>query len=724
MGIISVPANNSQLITSSIDTQPFPFDFPGAGDEPGHREIEVENHLGGGAGSGTSKINYNFRLDYGSDPQGNALTNLITANQRQRAREIFELYSNLLGIDFVETDSSGLVIVTGDLRALDPMIPTGPGGVAGLARGGKAIMDMAENWTDNTGGNWFGVAFHEIGHLLGLGHSYELPPGTVQGSDGGINVGRNVSNEPDFPGDADIIHGRYLHPLESIDIDLYEFDVTDTGLFSAEVMAERLANSSTLDSVLRLYRDNPDGTRELIAQNDDYFSEDSFIELTLEPLAPGLHYYLGISSTGNDSYDPAIANTGLYGSSNGPYQIRTNFRPNVDNTIVDRTGMRFDGDSDGVAGGVYNFWFRAVDSADTLFVDKTAASHLLATIDNTLQELPFQHVTSFSVGDVIRIDSEDMTITAINTLTNVVSVTRSGTPSGHNLGSVVRNLNSDGDLATPFGVITDAIQAAGPGDVIRIVGNGGIDGDIITTDDNLPYQVGFDSGNNILEDGRELEVPQGVTVMIDAGAVFKLQKSRIGVGSSSSIVDRSRGALQVLGTPGNEVIFTSWLDESTGTDTSVGTPTSPDTGNWGGLVFRNDTDRGVNRFNYQSEGIFLNYVAHSDIRYGGGKVVVDNTLQTVNPIHITQAQPTIVHNRITMNEDSAMSADPDSFEELTFNTPRFQEGLADFTSDYKRVGPDIYGNILLDNSTNGLFIRVQTSAGAETLKLTVPGRFD
>ncbi|MEO2016485.1 MAG: hypothetical protein ABGZ53_19175, partial [Fuerstiella sp.] len=537
--------------------------------------------------------------------------------------------------------------------------------------------------------------------------------------------------EPDFPGDADIIHGRHLHRLDSIDIDLYKFVVADAGLFSAEVMAERLADSSTLDSVLRLYRENPDGSRELIAQNDDYFSEDSFIELSLEPVSSTepRTYYLGISSTGNDAYDPTIANTGLNGSSDGNYQIRVNFRPDVDNTIVDSptvdspTGVAFDGDSDGVAGGVYNFWFRAVDSADTLFVDKTAASHLLATIDNTLQELPFQHVTSFNVSDVIRIDSEDMTITAINTLTNVVTVDR-GTPSSHGLGSVIRNLNSDGMLATPFGVITDALQAAGPGDVIRIVGNGGIDGDIITTDDNLPYQVGFDNSTNILEDGRELEVPQGVTVMIDAGAVFKLQKSRIGVGSSSSIVDRSRGALQVLGTPGNEVIFTSWLDESTGTDTSVGTPTSPDTGNWGGLVFRNDTDRGVNRFNYQSEGIFLNYVAHSDIRYGGGKVVVDNTLQTVNPIHITQAQPTIVHNRITMNEDSAMSADPDSFEELTFNTPRFQEGLADFTSDYKRVGPDIYGNILLDNSTNGLFIRVQTSAGAETLKLTVPGRFD
>ncbi|MCP4175325.1 MAG: hypothetical protein GY758_31645, partial [Fuerstiella sp.] len=71
-----------------------------------------------------------------------------------------------------------------------------------------------------------------------------------------------------------------------------------------------------------------------------------------------------------------------------------------------------------------------------------------------------------------------------------------------------------------------------------------------------------------------------------------------------------------------------------------------------------------------------------------------------------------------------MSADPDSFEESTFNSPRFQEGAAAFTSDYKRIGPDIYFNTLTQNSTNGMFVRVATPAGSETLKLTVPGRFD
>ncbi len=46
-----------------------------------------------------------------------------------------------------------------------------------------------------------------------------------------------------------------------------------------------------------------------------------------------------------------------------------------------------------------------------------------------------------------------------------------------------------------------------------------------------------------------MEVPKGVTTMIDAGAAFKLRNARIGVGSSSVQLDRSGGALQVLGTP-------------------------------------------------------------------------------------------------------------------------------------------------------------------------------
>ncbi len=47
-----------------------------------------------------------------------------------------------------------------------------------------------------------------------------------------------------------------------------------------------------------------------------------------------------------------------------------------------------------------------------------------------------------------------------------------------------------------------------------------------------------------------------------------------------------------------------------------------------------------------------------------------------------------------------------------------------FTPDYARVGPDIHGNMVVDNTTNGMFIRIDTPAGDQLEQLTVSGRFD
>jgi hypothetical protein len=721
--------NTSQIISSSIDPQPYQFAFPGANTDPGNRQIEVESHLLGGADgvNGTSQISYNFRNVYGTDPLGNILQNTITEAQKQRAREVFEFYGSILGIDFRETDAAGLTIVTGDMRALDPTIPTGPGGAIGLAGGGIAIMDQAEIWNDTPGGSWFETAMHEIGHLLGLGHTYELPNLTVMGSNGAATVG-NV--EPDFPGNHDIVHGQHLHRPDSVDIDLYQFSVAPgvTGTFTAEVIAERLQNSSRLDSVVRLFRQNADGSRELISQNDDYFSEDSFLRMSLEGGAAGTTYFIGISSVGNDDYDPTISGTGFGGTSQGSYELRVDFRPDETTTIVDTTGVKLDGDTDGQAGGVYNFWFRAATSSNTLFVSKTAMSTLSTGLSSSgaATSVVVQSTDPFAVGNVIRIDNEQMLINAINPTTRTLTVTRGHNltaVTSHSVGAVVRLAGANGSANAPFGRISDAISSALPGQIIRVVGNGGADGDITTINDNRPYQIGFDLFNQPLQDGSTLEVPRGVTLMIDGGAVFKMRQSQIGTGSSSTSVNRSKGALQVLGTPERKVTFTSWLDESIGTDTTP-TPTAPDAGDWGGLSFRATIDKTQAQGMYEDDGIFLNYVAQSDMRYGGGVVSVDGVNQTINPIFIDGIQPTIAYNTITLSDDSAMSANPDSFEEMTFHAPRFQQGAASFTSDYDRSGPDIYRNRLLNNSTNGLFVRVLTPAGNLTQKLTVPGRFD
>ena len=266
-------------------------------------------------------------------------------------------------------------IVTGDMRAISPTVPTGPGGAIGLAGSvidpvlgpvSTAIMDNAETWEDTFGASWFRTAMHEVGHLLGLGHTYELPPGTIMGS----FSEPGYTPEPYFPGDNDIVHAQHLHRPEGRDIDLYRFQLATSGLFSAETFAERRRDVSFLDTVLTLYREDDSGNRVLLSRNDDYYSDDSYVEMLLEPGT----YYVGISAAGNDKYDPIREDSGLEGRTEGAYDLRLTFRPEVSRSIVDTTGTALDGDADGVPGGVYNIWFDVQSPQRTLIVDKSAAA--------------------------------------------------------------------------------------------------------------------------------------------------------------------------------------------------------------------------------------------------------------------------------------------------------------------------------------------------------------
>lgn len=529
------------------------------------------------------------------------------------------------------------------------------------------------------------------------------------------------------------------------------------------------------------------GNLDLIAQNDDYFGKDSLIRMNLDS---GV-YYIGISSSGNDKYDASVPGTGFGGRTQGKYDLRVTFRAqtdgvdsiqDVDNGSND-LAVNFDGDGDGVPGGVYNFWFetRPLDrvlrfnsggnaSIDSRIVTITGANGTVrrfefsldpivgigntAVIYNSLStaaDLASALATAINsrseLGVIASVNGARLTLkgerlvqlsnglTAIDLIGKTIFVDKSAGP------------NADGSLAKPFNNISgagvpNAFAASVPGDIIRIVGNGGADGRLETANDNFAYEIGFGVlAGSVLSDGSTMDVPKGVTLMVDAGAVFKLRRSRIGVGSSTLGVDRSGGALQVLGTPslldrnGNtvrgadgkvatgSVFFTSWLDESLGLDNYAPT-TVPSPGDWGGLVFKRDLDKGVGRFDLEDEGIFRQYVNQADIRYGGSSaVVIDSVQQTVNAIQIADMRPTVTFNRITNSADSAMSATPDSFEETLFSDHKYQR-KGSFTPDYDRVGPEIHDNVLINNSINGLFVKVSTPAGGELKQLTVPGRFN
>ena len=247
------------------------------------------------------------------------------------------------------------------------------------------ILNAAYNWYDGFGEedsnpltlSWFQTAASGIDLILGHGFPNDLPALTLAGdledsptvTAPGLIVPSVTEPEPVFPGDGDIAHGQYLYRPDNRDIDVYEFTLSTSGEFTVETIAERLGDSSQLDSVLRIYREvqddlgnpeldaNGNPVRELISQNDDYYSEDSFVRLNL---GKG-RYFVGVSASGNDTYNPNVEDSGIGGTSEGEYKLRFDFRPDVTKSIVDTAGTPLDGDADGRAGGVYNFWFRATE---------------------------------------------------------------------------------------------------------------------------------------------------------------------------------------------------------------------------------------------------------------------------------------------------------------------------------------------------------------------------
>ncbi len=523
--IPTVTGNYSAVIRQEVrvvnPNDRLPLDYPGSESDPGNRDVQDEGHIATGYSADASpqvtKRFYSFLegQSYGVDTLGRPVTTSISELQKQRIREVFEFYSAYLGIDFVETTgliapdgSTTLQVVVGDL--LGPVIGiSGPGTfVSSVTKSlvdnpndnilNLAILDNSEPWdnefgfgtqADRSSTNWmadwrlaqlylqqlnlpldlnnpnfFIEAMRAIGALLGLGQSNDLPPGTVQGFDPLLGRIENPI-EQILPGDHDIVHGQYLYRPDNRDIDLYRFEVAAglTGAFTAETVAERLMNSSDVDTHLTLLQEYTDSHGRLrtrvIATNDDYFSNDSFLSLQL---SSGV-YYIAVVASGNQNFDADVAGSGSGGTSQGRYELRVDFRPNeaAANVLRDTAGTPIDGDGDGQAGGRFDFWFRAAAPA---------------------------------------------------------GVAATGAPRTLFVSKQFNGPTQTGSKSQPFNTISAAVSAARTGDIIRIVANGGLDNDVSTIANNRAYEIG--NGGPVigtLSDGANLIVPQGVTLMIEPG---------------------------------------------------------------------------------------------------------------------------------------------------------------------------------------------------------------
>ncbi|MCE5266813.1 MAG: hypothetical protein LLG00_02875, partial [Planctomycetaceae bacterium] len=744
---LSSSTGQSWVLSGKIGEVSYNLTWPGGSGTPGVRtlpsgatDVSGENHAINGADStnGITTYYYNFQSIYGT-VAGQPVQNEITDAEKQRVREIFSLCTQYFGVQFVETANQGITVAVGDLRAVDATLTMGAGSPDGIAStdsaGPKAIVNSnyTSKWGDAPFGGDFQVTMmHEILHTLGFGHSYDLASSEIMGSStagvAGSGETPSVSADGSFPGNGDIVTGQYLYRHDSMDIDLYKFSVDKEGTLNAETIAQRLQNASLLNTALVLYNSD----HQVIARNDDYYGHDSFLNLHLTPGT----YFIGISASGNSQYDPDVADSGAGGTTEGAYELRLTFQPQVTTQLVDARGAALDGNADGAAGGEYNFWFNVNTESHTLIVDKLSTA---STNANGSLAKPFPTIAAAiaaaKAGDIVRVvgnnydnDNQGHSIQAVaaaGTLLDgqkftIADATKTFTFELDTNNSVASDsirvaISSTDSAATVAAKLATAINSvswipAGLGQAgVTRYSNGlyacatvtGANGDIVSVDgptvtinlgttklkstlqDNRAYEIGTNPQGATLSDGANIDLPKGVTMVIDAGALFKMRGANIDVGSANA--DRTLSALQVLGTPTQKVYFTSYKDETIGVDT-YSPPTTAAAGDWGGLVFANDHDAEANDLTWQnleSQGIFVNYVNFADIRYGGGKVSVNSALSQYDPVTMIDSRPTVSHTTISRSADAAMSADPRSLAESEFHDG-FGETL--YTADYTRVG--------------------------------------
>ena len=226
--------------------------------------------------------------------------------------------------------------------------------------------------------------------------------------------------------------------------------------------------------------------------------------------------------------------------------------------------------------------------------------------------------------------------------------------------------------------------------------------------------------NPAVNDG-SASVPFDTTLVFNAGSTLKLQ-------NASLFVQNQGSALQTIGGTNlsEHVTFTSVDDNTVGANPNgPAGDSTPEPGDWGGIVFRNFDDNTVTSNGvattrtdtFPVDGTLigpggtaavsgaddsLSEVTFTDVRYGGGAVPATQGVR-YDSITLYNSRPEIAQDSISLSATSggtgsqaAISADLDSFRE-----------------DDTRRGPLIRRVSVSNNSLNGILIRADLSGAAE-----------
>ncbi len=507
---------SARLNSEIFNTEPFGLDLPGP-DLAGTRNIRPDDptrlartvpldYLRNGADvvDGISVIQYDFAPSWlGDDPNRPGIVadttyfNLISEQQKDRVREVTAAVQRVFGRQFrrsrrrsrpvKHSSRSPSAICT--VATNEPT--SGQGGLAVVTRdrnldgiddlGVMDFQDFDESIDDQFGGEFFRGAMFVVGQLLGYGYADDLPQPVSQSTNFIFTPG--TDNEPAFPSVADIVHGQYLYRPDSTDIDLYRFTVNTPGDLAVETIAERLGVPSLLDTTFACIAPTATGNFDEIAQNDDYFSNDSLIRPVES--RPGT-YIIGVSAKGNSDYDPNIPNSGFGGRSEGEYELRIDFRPSVTNSILgyDRRCLG---------------WRRRWPTGRVI---------RLLVCAQRCQQYAVRRQSWRDHGWPTRHSRQSRITKSIARLPRRGRATR-----------FALSVTAASTVAWKHRKTTSVIKSASPTTVYRWL---------------MVHRW---------------SLPQGVRMIIDSGAILKISRSRIGVGSVSPLIDVSDASLQVLGTP-------------------------------------------------------------------------------------------------------------------------------------------------------------------------------